>query len=79
MCADPSTGEVTARAVTILAGLNDEIRRKSDRKHDLDDVVRRMAGSQDKVSIRLLREIVADLAGSESEVLSDKDLNNCEN
>lgn len=79
MCADPSTGEVTARAVTILAGLNDEIRRKSDRKHDLDDVVRRVAGSQDKVSIRLLREIVADLAGSESEVLSDKDLNNCEN
>ncbi|MFB3125726.1 MAG: hypothetical protein ACE1Z7_09145 [Woeseiaceae bacterium] len=79
LCADPSTGEVTARAVTILAGLNDEIRRKSDRKHNLDDVMRRLAGSQDKVSIRLLRKIVADLAGSESEVLSDKDLNNCEN
>jgi hypothetical protein len=41
--------------------------------------MRRLAGSQDKVSIRLLRKIVADLAGSESEVLSDKDLNNCEN
>ena len=79
LCADPSTGEVTARAVTILAGLNDEIRSKSDRKHNLDDVMRRLARSQDKVSIRLLRKIVADLAGSESEVLSDKDLNNCEN
>ena len=79
LCAEPSTGAVTARAVTILARLNDEIRKKSDRKHNLDDVMRRVAGSQDKVSIGLLRKIVADLAGSESEVLSDKDLNNCEN
>ncbi|MCH8307749.1 MAG: hypothetical protein IH930_06365 [Proteobacteria bacterium] len=78
LCADPSTGEVTARAVTILAGLNDEIRKKTDRKYNLDDVIRRVAGSQDKISIQNFRKIVADLAGSESEVLSDKDLNNCE-
>ena len=78
LCADPSTGEVTARAVTILAGLNDEIRKKTDRKYNLDDVIRRVAGSQDKISIQKFRKIVADLAGSESEVLSDKDLNNCE-
>ena len=79
LCADPSTGEVTARAVTILAELNDEIRQKSNRKHSLDDVIRGVAGSQDKVSLQLFRRIVADLAGSESEVLSDKDVNNCEN
>jgi len=78
LCADPSTGEVTARAVTVLAGLNDEIRKKTDRKYNLDDVIRRVAGSQDKISIQNFRKIVADLAGSESEVLSDKDLNNCE-
>ena len=78
LCADPSTGKVTARAVTILAGLNDEIGKKTDRKYSLDDVIRRVAGSQDKISIQKFRKIVADLAGSESEVLSDKDLNNCE-
>lgn len=79
LCADPSTGEVTARAATVMARLNDEISKKSDRKRNLDDVIRRVAGSEDKISIQQLLKIVADLAGSESEVLSDEDLNNCEN
>ncbi len=79
LCTGPSTGEVTARAVTLLARLNDEISRKSDRQYDLDDVVRRVAASQNKISIQQFRKVAAKLAGSESEVLSDKDLNNCEN
>ncbi len=79
LCAHPSTGAVTARAVTLFAELNDEIRRKSARKYDLDDAFRRLASSRDKLSIQQLRKIVADLAGSESKVLSDKAVNNCEN
>lgn len=79
LCADASTGAVTALAVTLLARLNDEISKKSDRKHDLDDVVRRVAVSRDNISIRQLRKITEDLTGSESEVLSDNDMNNCEN
>jgi len=79
LCADASTGEITARAVTLLARLNDEISKKSNRKHDLDDVVRRVAGSADKISIPQFRIIATDLAGSESEVLNDKILGNCEN
>lgn len=79
LCSDPSTGAVTARAVTLFARLNSEIRKKSARKYDLDDVIGRAAESQDKISVQKLRDMVADLAGSESEVLSDKDLNNCEN
>ncbi len=79
LCTDPSTGAVTARAVTLFARLNDEIRKKSARKYDLDDVVRRIADSRSKITAQQLREIVADLAGSESEVLSDKAQNNCEN
>ena len=79
LCRDPSSGAVTARAVTLFGKLNDEIRKKSARKYDLDDVLRRIASSGDKTSAKQLRETVADLAGSESKLLSDKAVNNCEN
>ncbi len=79
LCADPSTGAVTARAVTLFARLNNEISKKSERKYDLDDVVRRIADSRSKISAQQLRKISAELTGSESEVLSDKGLNSCEN
>ena len=79
LCADPSTGEVTARAVSLLAELNDEIRKNSDRQFDLDDVVQRIANFPDKISRQKLFDVTKDLTGSDSEVLSDKSLNNCEN
>ncbi len=79
LCADSSTGAMTARAVTLFTRLNDEIRRTSEREFDLDDVVRRLASSRGKISVQKLREMVTDLAGAEVHVLSDKELNNCEN
>jgi hypothetical protein len=79
LCPDPSTGPVTARAVTLLAKLDVEILGKSDRKYGLDDALRSMADFRGKTSIREFRRIVAELTGSESKVLSDKDLNGCEN
>ncbi len=79
LCQDPSTGAVTARAVTLFGKLNDEIRKKSARKYDLDDVLRSIASSANKISAKQLGDIVADLAGGESELLSDKAVNNCEN
>lgn len=79
LCADSSAASVTARAVTLLAKLNNEISKKSDREHDLDDVLRIVAESGSRISIQQFRKIVEDLAGSESDVLSDKSLNNCEN
>ena len=78
LCPDPATGGVTARAVTLLARLNDEISDQSNNKYNLDDVVRRIAGSPTKISIQQIREVVVSLTGSESKVLSDDDLN-CEN
>jgi hypothetical protein len=79
LCADSSTGAVTARAVTLLASLNEEINKKSDRRHNLDDVLRKVANSGSQISIQQFRRIAEDLTGSESDVLSDKSLNNCEN
>ncbi len=79
LCAEPSSGAITARAVTLFARLNDEINKKSERKYDLDDVVRKLVNSQRKISVQQLRDTVADFAGGVSEVMSDKALNNCEN
>lgn len=78
LCADPAAGAVTARAVTLLAALDSEISSQSDGKHDLDDVVRAVAGSREKISAERLRDIARDLADGDSAVLSDNDLNNCE-
>ena len=79
LCADPSIGAVTARAVGLLADLNEEISENSNQQYDLDDVMRRVASLSDKISAQQLRDIAEDLIGSDSEVLSDKSLNNCEN
>ena len=79
LCTDPSTGAVTARALTLFARLDNEISEKSAGDYDLDDVARRIADSRSKITAQRLREIAAELAGGDSEVLSDKALNNCEN
>jgi hypothetical protein len=79
LCTDPSAGAVTARALTMLTKLNDEISKKSAGHYNLDDVARKIADSRSKITAQRLREIAAQFAGSESEVLSDKALNNCEN
>ncbi len=67
------------RAKQQWQNLYEEISKKSNREYDLDDVVRRVASLTDKVSAQQLRDIAEDLIGSDSEVLSDKSLNNCEN
>jgi hypothetical protein len=79
LCASSSSGAITARAVTLFADLNNEIRRQSAKKADLDDALPRLANSQSKISTTRLRQIVLELTGSDSDVLSDKTLNNCEN
>jgi hypothetical protein len=79
LCVPSSTGAATALAVSLLADLNDEISRNSKRRSNLDDVIRRVAHSEEKLSMQHLRQIAKDLSGVESEVLSDNSLNNCEN
>lgn len=79
MCTDSAGGAVTARAVGILATLGEEISKQSHGQHDLDDVVQRLAITRNRISIGLLRDISAELTGSESRVLSDRSISNCEN
>ncbi|MCB1561040.1 MAG: hypothetical protein KDI75_08110 [Xanthomonadales bacterium] len=69
LVADSSSGKRTARAVTLLAALDREIRESGDEDASLDDVVRQLASSGGKASLAELRELTADLIGKPSTVL----------
>jgi hypothetical protein len=79
MCTDASAGAVTAKAVTLLARLSNEIEKLSHGDYDLDDVIEQVVKSKNRISIHVLRDISEKLTGRSSDVLSDKSLNNCEN
>jgi hypothetical protein len=57
-----STGAVTARAVVLLAELDDEIQEKSEKKYDLGDVTRELMKKRE-VSLDDLRQAVEALIG----------------
>lgn len=68
--ANNSSGERTARAVTLLHALDEEIRRRSRDRHNIDNVFRPLVGRND-VSTEDLRAATAKLLGGPSKVLQD--------
>lgn len=64
-----STGPVTARAVVLLDELNSEIKRRSEKKYDLDDVTRQLMTKR-KVSLNDLRGATEKLIGPDIEALN---------
>ncbi|MEZ5464254.1 MAG: hypothetical protein R3F22_03300 [Lysobacteraceae bacterium] len=71
LVADSSSGKRSARAVTLFAALDREIREASDDEASLDDVVRQLAEAGRKASLADLRELSARLIGKSSKVLQD--------
>lgn len=69
-----SSGPVTARAVVLLDELDQEIRKRTKSKHNIDDVVRALI-PQRKVSLDDLREVSEAIIDGESETLKSKLLN----
>jgi hypothetical protein len=69
-----STGAVTARAVGVMRKLDREIHSKTDRKKSLDDVVRHLMSTQQKVSCDRLRQAVVKVMGEPADALSDEQL-----
>lgn len=63
-----STGPVTARAVVLLDELNTEIKTRSKKKYDLDDVTRALMKKR-KVSLEDLHQATAALIGPDIETL----------
>jgi hypothetical protein len=78
ICTMRSYGAGTARSVTIFAELDDEIRKTTRNRHSLDDVIRELASSDEKVTLEALREIVVGLTGKTSNALSSKKLPGCD-
>jgi hypothetical protein len=77
LCSRHSNGSETARAVTILAELNREIEKATDGEADLDDVLRELAGYDEKISVEGFREIVAEIADGPMDALEAKNLPGC--
>jgi len=78
LCADPSTGPRTARAVTVFAALDREIREASDREHSLDDVLTRLLDSRpDAVNLDALNRAAVDLIGAPAQSLAPDALPGC--
>lgn len=61
-----STGPITARAVVLLDDLNQEIKKRSNKKYDLDDVTRQLMEKR-KVSFDDLKAATEKLIGSDVE------------
>ncbi|HEY8514686.1 MAG TPA: hypothetical protein VIS07_04130 [Candidatus Binatia bacterium] len=58
-----ASGEVTARAVGVLAQLDDEIRANSDDRKSLDDVLRALASERIELSTESFRALVTQVTG----------------
>lgn len=65
---DRSREETTARAVTLFAALDAEVRQATDGRHDIDDVVRRLLPDRE-ISREALRDAARAILGRKSQVL----------
>ncbi len=75
LCAPHSTAATTALAVTVFRDLDRDIMERSDGESRLDDVLPKIAGRE--VDLRTLREAVAELTGTASDVLHIDNLPGC--
>ncbi len=78
LCTSNSTGPITARAVTVLAMLNDEIRQATKNRHSLDDVTRELASGHVNVTLESLRNVATRLVGTMPVALSARNLPGCQ-
>lgn len=78
LCADPSTGPRTAKAVTTFARLDREIREASDNERSLDDVLARLLDDRsNNVNLDALTRAVTDVMGAPAESIAPAALPGC--
>ena len=78
LCTESSSGAVTARAVTILAAIDAEIRRRSNNKNSLDDVTRTLVSEQNSITMQRFMAIVGEYAGADSTALHARNFPGCD-
>ena len=79
LCAESSSGAVTARAVTVMAAIDAEIRRQSKNRNSLDDVTRALANAQNRITMQSFMAIAGEYTGPESNSLRDENFPGCDN
>ena len=77
ICQRASSGATTALAVTVMAALDAEIRRATDRSASLDDVLPLLQQHDQSVDLQVLQRFAEQLIGEKSEVLDIRKLPGC--
>ena len=77
LCEDPSKGARTARAVTVFAALDREIRAETDGDNSLDDVLDLLLADDDRVDLRALEAAATDVLGRKPNALHSEALPGC--
>ncbi len=76
LCVRHSTGSTTARAVTVIAALANELERKGNGAN-LDDVVRELGALESKITLQQFRDVVAGHIGDAPDTLKTASLPGC--
>ena len=77
LCAPVSTGATTALAVTLLAALDDELRKVSAGASNLDDVARALWSADAPIDLASLRSVAEEAAGAKLDTLHIDRLPGC--
>ena len=77
LCGESSSGATTAAAVMTFRKLDEEIRKSTNGKHSLDNVVEALAHGEDKVTLLALQRVVEDLLKKPSRTLRADALPGC--
>lgn len=77
LCVASSSGAVTARAVSTMAAINAEIRKRSNNKNSLDDVTRALVTTQNRITMQSFLAIAAEYTGMDSTSLRAKNFPGC--
>jgi hypothetical protein len=77
LCGSPSSGATTARAVMVFMELDREIRRKTDGRSNLDDVVSAIVSTAEDIDVDVLDRIVSGIIGENPDALHIDKLPGC--
>ena len=77
LCGEISSGNTTARGVTILARLDAEIVATSAQQNNLDDVIGALISANQKLTIQTLRDAVRSVTGKNPAALNKSELPGC--
>ncbi len=77
LCDGPSSGAITARAVTVFVELDREMRRKTKGGATLDDLLEAIVSTDEVVDIDTLERLAREIIGENPDALHDSNVPGC--